>query len=84
LGDVSSMAVTILFEIENADEQGRELRVTPTEWLRSLPPGVQITEVKTYLRDLKGVYERTTDTTEQVRLGQIITVVRDYVEKIGD
>jgi hypothetical protein len=78
------MAVTILFEIENADEQGRELRVTPTEWLRSLPPGVQITEVKTYLRDLKGVYERTTDTTEQVRLGQIITVVRDYVEKIGD
>lgn len=78
------MAVSILFEIENADEQGSELRVTPTEWLRSLPPGVQITEVKTYLRDLKGMYERTTDATEQARLAQIITAVRDYVEKIGD
>ncbi|MFZ0254311.1 MAG: hypothetical protein WAN46_01385 [Gammaproteobacteria bacterium] len=78
------MAGSILFEIENADEQGSELRVAPTEWLRSLPPGAQITEVKTYLRDLKGMYERTTNATEQSRLAQIITAVRDYVEKIGD
>lgn len=78
------MAVNILFEIENADEQGSELRVAPTEWLKSLPPGVQVTEVKTYLRDLKGVYEHTSDAREQARLAQIITAVRDYLEKIGD
>jgi hypothetical protein len=78
------MAGSILFEIEDAGEQENGLRVAPTEWLRSLPPGAQITEVKTYLRDLKGVYERTTDATEQARLAQIIAAVRDYVEKIGD
>ncbi|MGF1615883.1 MAG: hypothetical protein ACFCVA_18795 [Gammaproteobacteria bacterium] len=78
------MAGTILFEIENADEQGNELRVAPTDWLKSLPPGVQITEVKGYLRDLKAVYERTTDITEQTRLAQIIAAVRAYVENLGD
>lgn len=78
------MAGSILFEIEGADEQGSGLRVAPTEWLRSLPPGAQITEVKTYLRDLKAVYEHTSDAAEQARLAQIIAAVRDYVEKIGD
>lgn len=78
------MTGSILFEIQSADEQGSALRVAPTEWLRSLPPGAQITEVKTYLRDLKGVYERTADATEQAQLAQIIAAVRDYVEQIGD
>lgn len=78
------MTQSILFEIENADEQGSELRVAPTQWLRSLPPGAQISEVKTYLRDLKGVCERTTDAAEQARLIQIIAAVREYVETIGD
>ena len=78
------MTASILFEIEDADEQGSELRVAPTEWLRSLPPGAQITEVKAYLRDLKGMYERTADATEQARLAQIIAAARDYVERMGD
>lgn len=78
------MAGTILFEIENADEQGNVLRVAPTDWLKSLPAGVQITETKGYLRDLKAVYERTADSTEQARLAQIIAAVRAYVENLGD
>lgn len=78
------MSGTILFEIQTLDDEGSVVRVEPTEWLKSLPPGAQITQVKTYLRDLRGMHELTQDPVEQAHLTQIIDAIRDYLDKLGD